>query len=57
MFKQKRDMTIVKQSLESLSNKLKTKENLLPLIVHCVKNNCTLGEICNTMREVHGEHV
>ena len=57
MFKQKRDMTIVQQSLESLSNKLKTKENLLPLIVHCVKSNCTLGEICNTMREVHGEHV
>ena len=57
MFKQKRDMTIVQQSLESLSNKLKTKENLLPLIIHCVKSNCTLGEICNAMREVHGEHV
>ncbi|MEO8394307.1 MAG: methylmalonyl-CoA mutase family protein, partial [Chloroflexota bacterium] len=31
-------------------------ENLLPLLVECVENDVTLGEICHTLRGVYGEY-
>jgi methylmalonyl-CoA mutase N-terminal domain/subunit len=31
-------------------------ENLMPLIVECVENEVTLGEICHTLRSVFGEY-
>ena len=31
-------------------------ENLMPLLVECVENDVTLGEICHTLREVWGEY-
>lgn len=41
-------------------NKLKTaaegNDNLMPFIVDAVKNYASIGEICNTMREVFGEY-
>jgi len=27
-------------------------ENLMPLFIECIENDITLGEICNTLREV-----
>ena len=32
-------------------------ENLMPLFIESVENDITLGEICNTLRAVWGEHV
>lgn len=32
-------------------------ENLMPLFIECVENDITLGEICNTLRNVWGEYV
>jgi methylmalonyl-CoA mutase N-terminal domain/subunit len=30
--------------------------NLMPLIIECVDNRVTLGEVCHTLREVYGEY-
>ena len=33
-----------------------SNENLMPLLIACVENDVTLGEICNTLRQVWGEY-
>jgi methylmalonyl-CoA mutase N-terminal domain/subunit len=30
--------------------------NLMPLIVDCIRNDCTIGEIVGTLKESFGEH-
>ena len=57
LFKKKRMSNIVDLELEKLKKGLSQKSNLLPVIINCIKGNCTLGEICEVMREVYGEHV
>jgi len=32
------------------------EENVMPAIIKCVKNDCTLGEIADTLRGVFGEY-
>ena len=56
-FKQNRDNNNVKLSLTELKEAVTKDINLLPIIISCIKNNCTLGEICQIMRDVHGEHI
>ncbi len=34
----------------------RTDENLMPIIIACVENEVTLGEVCHTLREVFGEY-
>ena len=41
-FKEKRDNKIVEDSLNELVNVAKTNKNLMPQIITCVENNCTL---------------
>ena len=55
-FKATRNKTNVNSSLDKLKLSLKNDKNILPLILNCVKNNCTLGEICQIMRDIHGEY-
>ena len=33
-----------------------TSANLMPPIVDCVRNDCTVGEIVATLKETFGEH-
>ena len=47
----------VKNSLNSLELLLNTSENILPTIITCIKDHCTLGEICDVMRNIHGEYI
>jgi len=54
--KSSRDNDKVKQTLEELKHKAGTDENLVPYILQCVKAYCTLGEICQVLREVFGEY-
>lgn len=54
--KDSRDKELVKNSLEELAEKSKTDENLIPHIIKAVKCYATIGEICNALREVHGEY-
>ena len=57
VFKTKRNKNRVKKSLKSLKLLLNTSENILPAIITCIKNHCTLGEICDIMRNIHGEYI
>ena len=55
-FLKNRDDIKIKESLLQLSNDIDKNINLLPTIINAVKNNCTLGEICNELKEKFGEH-
>ena len=54
--KEKRDNEAVKTTLKTLKNACLTEANLMPLILECVRNYATLGEICGVMREEFGEY-
>ena len=54
--KRNRDNTKVQDTLDRLQNVAKSKENIMPSIINCVKKKCTLGEISDTLRLVFGEH-
>lgn len=51
-----RDKNKWEQSLEKLKNASEGDENLMPYILDAAKAQATLGEICDTMREVFGEY-
>jgi methylmalonyl-CoA mutase N-terminal domain/subunit len=55
--RQKRDNAKVGELRGRLETAARGDENLMPLFVECVENDMTLGEICNTLREVWGEYV
>ncbi len=55
-FKQERDNGQVKNHLTKLETGARKNDNLLPLIIKCVKNDCTIGEIADTLRSVFGEY-
>ena len=57
VFKKNRNQKNVQSSLNKLNHSLNTNQNLFPSILQCVKNNCTLGEICDIMRIKYGEHM
>ena len=52
-----RDQRLVEELLGKLKVAASGTENLMPLFIECVENNITLGEICNTLREIWGEYV
>ncbi|MBN1225840.1 MAG: methylmalonyl-CoA mutase family protein [Deltaproteobacteria bacterium] len=54
--KEERDNENVKSSLAKLKKGAEGDDNLMPLIVDAVKAYATLGEICDTLREVFGEY-
>ena len=51
-----RDDETVKELMGQLDSAAQGKENLIPLFIHCVENQMTLGEICNILRRVWGEY-
>ncbi len=53
-FKKARNQKLVKSSLESLTNAANSNNNLMPVIVNCVENKVTLGEISDALRNVFG---
>ena len=55
-FKEKRSFQIVEKALNNLDLSIKKHSNLLNPIIHCIKSNCTLGEITLIMKEHFGEH-
>ncbi|MDR7072654.1 acyl-CoA mutase large subunit family protein [Fictibacillus barbaricus] len=54
--KAKRDGNRVSAQLESLRTAAKSQDNLMPVILECVKSYCTVGEICGVLREEFGEY-
>ena len=54
--KQTRNNDQVKKQIANLKSAAETDQNVIPVIINCVKNDCTLGEIADTFREVFGEY-
>ena len=55
-FKKNRNNIQVKIKLNDLKKTAESDENLMPSIISCIKNDCTLGEISNIFRKVFGEY-
>jgi len=51
-----RDQVLVDALLERLENAAQGDENLMPIIIECVEDKLTLGEICGRLRKVWGEY-
>ena len=52
--KRERNSKEVAASLENLKRVARSSENTMPAIIRCVEAYATVGEICDTMREVFG---
>ena len=57
IFKKRRNNIQVKLKLNELKKISKSSDNLMPTIISCIKNDCTLGEISNILRNVFGEYI
>jgi methylmalonyl-CoA mutase N-terminal domain/subunit len=44
------------RALDALDAAARSTENLMPLIVDAVRNECTIGEIVSTLKRTFGEH-
>jgi methylmalonyl-CoA mutase N-terminal domain/subunit len=51
-----RDAVKVNELLAHLQSAARGTENLLPLLITCVENSLTLGEICGSLRKIWGEY-
>jgi methylmalonyl-CoA mutase N-terminal domain/subunit len=54
--RQTRDNAAVSQTLAQLKTAAQGADNLMPPILSAVRTLATLGEICDTLREVFGEY-
>jgi methylmalonyl-CoA mutase N-terminal domain/subunit len=54
--KKERDNTAVESAITRLKACARSTENLMPPMIEAVKYYATLGEICDGLREVFGEH-
>ncbi len=51
-----RDNEKVSSLRDQLASAARGNENLMPLIIECVDNDVTLGEVCHSLRAVFGEY-
>jgi methylmalonyl-CoA mutase N-terminal domain/subunit len=51
-----RDTGKVSELLAILENSALGDENLMPILIECVENDITLGEICGVLRSAWGEY-
>lgn len=54
--KESRNANKVSELLTRLENESLSEANLMPLIIECVENDLTLGEICGVLRKTWGEY-
>ncbi len=54
--KLKRNQEKVDSILSELKRIATTEENIMPIVLEAVENDCTLGEIADTLREIFGEY-
>jgi methylmalonyl-CoA mutase N-terminal domain/subunit len=52
----RRDSTRASELMSNLEKAAKGSDNLMPLLIECVENHVTLGEICGLLRQVWGEY-
>jgi methylmalonyl-CoA mutase N-terminal domain/subunit len=53
--RERRDPEKTSALRQHLTTAAASQENLMPLLITCVENDVTLGEICHTLRDVWGE--
>jgi methylmalonyl-CoA mutase, N-terminal domain len=51
-----RDNELVQKNLSALKQAAEGTENLMPVIIECVRSYATLGEMCDALRSVFGEY-
>jgi len=56
LLKEKRDQQRVNTALQQLETIAQGRDNLMPVILHCVEQYATIGEISNVLRKVFGEY-
>ena len=54
--KEKRNEEEVQKNLNQLKNVASSEQNVMPVILDCVRSYATLGEICDQLRAVFGEY-
>ena len=54
--KSERDNNKVENSLNELASASNNDDNVMPFVIDCIRNKCTLGEIADTFRTVFGEY-
>lgn len=54
--KSERNSEVVREKLDALKNSAQADSNLMPFIIDAVKNYCSVGEVCNSLREIFGEY-
>ncbi len=54
--KKNRDNNLVEKNLAALKKAAEGTDNLFPHILDCVRSYASLGEMCQTMKEVFGEY-
>jgi len=54
--RQSRDAQAVQDSLQRLERAARGTDNLMPYILDAVRAYATIGEICDTLRNVFGEY-
>ena len=54
--RERRNNSRVAERRAQLEAAARSTENLMPHILNCVEDEVTLGEICNTLRDVFGEY-
>ncbi|MEE2840512.1 MAG: methylmalonyl-CoA mutase family protein [Acidobacteriota bacterium] len=52
----RRDTRTVKRALSELKEAARSDKNLMPLLIEATKEYATLGEICETLKDVFGEY-
>ncbi|NLF51888.1 MAG: methylmalonyl-CoA mutase [Leptolinea sp.] len=55
-YKSERNSAIVAEKLKVLESTAKTDENLMPILINCVENGITLGEITGVLKGIWGEY-
>jgi methylmalonyl-CoA mutase, N-terminal domain len=56
VLRSQRDHVRVSELLQHLDSAARGNENLMPLLITCVENGITLGEICGVLRRTWGEY-
>jgi methylmalonyl-CoA mutase N-terminal domain/subunit len=54
--RQQRDAARVAELLGQLESTARSTENLMPILITCMENDLTLGEVCGVLRRVWGEY-
>jgi methylmalonyl-CoA mutase N-terminal domain/subunit len=55
-FKRDRDHQLVTQRLDQVRQAAASTDNMLPVLRQALKDRCTLGEVCDAMRDVFGRY-